>query len=90
MPGNDKQYYIYLRSTKDACPVPRRSLTITIVTSMLSEGRSNVMADVSARKVSGLPVIWTVRPVRSIETTLFPWNTLFAMMKETKEQKRMR
>ena len=90
MPSNDKQYYIYLRSTKDACPVPRRSLTITIVTSMLSGKDSSIMANVFVRKTSGLPVIWIVRPVRSIETTLFPWNTLFAMMKETKEQKRMR
>lgn len=54
MPSNDKQYYIYLRSTKERVPCTKEEFyNFTIVTSMLSAGRCNVMADVSTRKVNG-------------------------------------
>ena len=75
---------------KSAYLVPKMSSTTTIVTSTLSARDSSIMANVFARKASGLPVTWTVKPVHSTETTLFLWNTLFVMTKETKEQKRMR
>lgn len=90
MPNNEKQYYIYLRSTKECVPCTKDEFNNYYRDINAFRQRQQYHGKCVCPKASGLPVTWTVKPVHSTETTLFLWNTLFVMTKETKEQKRMR